>query len=398
MGASAVASGVIFVLSDGIKGHIAQVRGLASALSKKCGAPVEEAAVPRLGGLRRLELLKVRSFLLPRLSRPGVESWLEDSGGMELRQRFLDALERAGCGPERALILSCGSAAAPFALALSRLCGAKSCTVMTPSLGLAPFDFAVVPRHDAPPARENVFVTLGALNDVDGLRIKEEGKALAKVFPPESKKRWALLIGGDDANYRISPAWAKRTLSFLLELAKELGADLYITTSRRTLPETERALKELCAPSPVVKMLCLASEDKKNPVYGMLGLATNVLCTEDSVSMISESATAGFCVGVLPVERRGGKLFQRLAFALVKGGFLSERRLWGVPRFDMMIESFCREGLAARLRDKENLCAFLKMPQLHGRNFDETEKAACWLLERLNWQVRSGVARASLCG
>ncbi|HPP37669.1 MAG TPA: hypothetical protein PK013_03895, partial [Thermosynergistes sp.] len=100
MRSSAVAPGVVFVLSDGIKGHIAQVRGLARSLSERCGAPVEEAAVPRLSGLRRFELLKVRSRFLPRLSRRKVEAWLEDAGGVKLLQQFADAVERAGCTAE----------------------------------------------------------------------------------------------------------------------------------------------------------------------------------------------------------------------------------------------------------------------------------------------------------
>jgi hypothetical protein len=147
-------------------------------------------------------------------------------------------------------------------------------------------------------------------------------------------------------------------------------------------------------------MLCLASKDERNPVYGMLGLATNVLCTEDSVSMISEAATAGFRVGVLPVERarRVGASLQRLALVLAKGGFLSEGRLWGLPRFDKMIDSFCSRGLAARLDGEAALAAFLEAPQLHGGDFDETGRAARWLLENLNWQVGNGIARASLCG
>ena len=395
-----MAPGVVFVLSDGIKGHIAQVRGLARSLSERCGAPVEEAAVPRLSGLRRFELLKVRSRFLPRLSRRKVEAWLEDAGGVKLLQQFADAVERAGCTAEAALILSCGSGAAPFALALARLCGAKSCTVMTPSIGLSHFDFAIVPGHDAPPARRNVFVTLGALNDVDRNRIEEEGKALSEAFPPESEKRWALLIGGDDANYRVSPAWAREMLSFLLEWAAKRGADLYIPTSRRTLRETEAAIEELCAASRWVRMLCLASKGERNPVYGMLGLATNVLCTEDSVSMISEAATAGFRVGVLSVEHAlgVGTSLQRLALVLARRGFLSEGRLWGLPRFDKMIDSFCSRSLAMRLDDESALAAFLETPQLHGADFDETGRAARWLLENLNWQVKNGIARASLCG
>ena len=395
-----MAPGVVFVLSDGIKGHVAQARGLARALGRLCGAHVYEAPVPCLRGARRLWLLKIKPRLLPRLPRARIGSWLAHAGGLELERTLLSALKKSGCAPQNALVLSCGSGSAPFALALARLYGAKSCTVMTPSVGLSHFDFAIVPGHDAPPARRNVFVTLGALNDVDRNRIEEEGKALSGAFPPESEKRWALLIGGDDANYRISPAWAERTLSFLLELAAERGADLYVTTSRRTLRETEAAAEELCGASRSVRMLCLASKDEKNPVYGMLGLATNVLCTEDSVSMISEAATAGFRVGVLPVERARhvGASLQRFALVLAKGGFLSEGRLWGLPRFDKMIDSFCSRSLAARLDDEAALAAFLETPQLHGGDFDETGRAARWLLENLNWQVKNGIASASLCG
>ncbi|MEG3066652.1 ELM1/GtrOC1 family putative glycosyltransferase [Acetomicrobium sp.] len=190
-------------------------------------------------------------------------------------------------------------------------------------------------------------------------------------------------MGGSDGNYQITPKWAKENVGSLLELAYQGGADLYVTTSRRTSRGTEQVLEALSEKYPCIRYLCIASRDPYNPVYGIFGIVTHVLATEDSVSMISEAATAGFCTGVLPVEHK--KSFKRVleasALSYAERKILTPKRLFGIPKFTRAIDNFCERGLARWVKDVTDLSC---LPGKHGLEFCEAKRAAEWIASNLS--------------
>lgn len=338
---------LVVLLSDGIRGHLSQSRGIAGWLSRLAGSAVAEMEVPRLAGGARVRSLKMEGRRLPVMAEPELALWLERAGASPLEEAARREREARGVPPGDTLFLSAGSGAAPFTLALARLLGGKSCTVMTPSiLGTGPFDFAVVPEHDGPARRGNVLATLGAPNAIFPDELEKRAAELAALFPPSSEERWGILVGGDDGNYRLPPSWVEETLFPIVRAARDRGADLYVTTSRRTAPETEAALERALMDGFSVPMLLLASRDPMNPVPGILGLCSTVFVTEDSVSMVSEAVTAGRGVFLLRAGRVGGAkaLVQRGTAALVKRGVLPQRLLWGPPRFDRLFDGLAERG------------------------------------------------------
>ncbi|MEG3065649.1 ELM1/GtrOC1 family putative glycosyltransferase [Acetomicrobium sp.] len=280
--------------------------------------------------------------------------WLKRTGGLSFPEAVKETLRSLNAAGEEALFLSAGSGVAPLCLSLGRLFKGRCATIMTPAvLGTRPFDFAVVPEHDFPRPSKNVLVTLGAPNFVTEGKIRQEAERLKELFPPRFEKRIGLLLGGDGGNYRITPRWIEGVVKPVFEHADKNGAGLYVTTSRRTSKESEKALEGLAQKHPCVRYLCLASRDPYNPLYGIFGLATHLLATEDSVSMVSEAATAGFRVGVLFAERKKSakRLAEGLCKHLVGWKILSARRLFGVPKFVLAIERFCERGLACFIKD-----------------------------------------------
>ena len=369
----------VFIFSDGIRGHLNQSRGIALWLSRIAGAEVIELEVPRLDGARRTLALKIRAKNLVSKAPGSAGRWLEQAGGIHLAERVSAAAKGEKEDPSSFLCLSAGSTAGPYGLALARLLGGRAATVMSPSiLGTAPFDYAIVPAHDFPPPAENVFVTMGAPNAIDTERLAVEAETLFSVYPPRSSNRWGILVGGDDANYRITPEWAREAVGKLADEAGKAGADLYLTTSRRTAPETEEALAGLVKSDSPFRMLFLASRDSSNPVPGILGGCGEIFCTEDSVSMVSEAATAGFRVRILRVGRRAGlkRRLQETTALLVRKGWLQRRRLWGAPRFDAMLEAFRSRGLATETLPWENGA---KAAPGARHDFNEARDAAGWI-------------------
>lgn len=389
----------LLILSDGVAGHVNQSRGIALWLGRALAdrdisLRVEEREVPRLGGVS-LARARLSSLFLRSGGRRRSREWLGAFGG-ELYRAFGGNPVLGG----RVVVLSAGSRCAPYNLALGVLLGAVSVTVMTPSLlGLDPFDYAIVPEHDHPPRRSNVFPTLGAPNSVDPGALEAEGRALGDLFPPRSLRRWGLLVGGDDRNYRVTPRWIRREVGVLLRRAEAFGADLYVTTSRRTSREAEEELGRLLKGSGAVRMYLPAGRCSGNPVPGMLGLCTRIFCTEDSVSMVSEAATAGHRVVLMRVERPGGlrQGLSRLSRRAAAAGLAPGGAVFGSSRFDELFSALRREG-----RIEEWGLLKREMPMVDGQGrpvipedpgrvwgFNEARRSAEWLAGKLvfRWGV-----------
>jgi mitochondrial fission protein ELM1 len=365
--------GLVVILSDGIRGHLFQSRGIAGWLAQETGTIVEELEVPKVSGFRKLCLLKLKGRHLPSMDKKSLEDWLAKTGATQLMEQCQTLLTRHRAEPHEVLFISAGSGTAAFNLALSSYLAAKSCALMTPSfIGSNPFDFAIVPLHDRPKDIQNVLPTLGAPNSIFPEKLKQAAEELATLYPQESQDRWALLIGGDDGNYRISGRWVEENVKPIVSASAAKGADLYITTSRRTAQDAEDALVHMAANQPHVKMLLLASQNPLNPVPGMMGLCNRVFCTEDSVSMVSEAITAGHRVILMGVEHRKGikGILQQVASPLY---------LWGIPRFNTLFDAFKKKGCLVEYSPQ-----FLESGEgLKGiKDFNEARRAALWIIER----------------
>ena len=380
---------IIVILSDGVRGHLNQSRGVAAWLAKLTGAEVLEAEVPVLTGAAKARARNA-ARRLPGGNRRDAREWLAMADGDAIVRRIGQWFAERNIreGTQEVLLLSAGSAAAPYNLALGYIWRCSCATIMTPGVvGTAPFDFAIVPEHDYPERRPNILVTLGSPNYVVKDELKKEAEKLLSEYPPESEVQWSILIGGDDANYAVTPQWIKKTVGHIMCIAEQEGADLYITTSRRTPAAAVKTLKTLAARSSSVRYLLIASEDPFNPIPAMLGFSREIFVTEDSVNMVSETITGGHKAVLLRVEHKRGLrgLLQNATSSLVNAGALPPNALWGVPKFDVVFDHFARHDALIEFRDwikrrREN-------PDEEGTSpeeFNEAKRAAQWIVE--NWQ------------
>ena len=348
----------IIILTDGIRGHYHQSLGIANWLKRLSNAEVETVSVPKFKGVKRFLYLKI----FARFIKFNALKWLEL---VNFSYKDLKA----------DLFISAGSSAAPFCLALAKVYNAKSCVVMTPSvLGIKPFDFAIIPEHDNKNLNLNnalIIKTLGAPNHI----YKPELKAQAEKFFKDLKslKIIAVLIGGSDANYNVNEAWAERVINKLLNAAEACNAELLITTSRRTGKQVDDKINAIINRKNFVKYFLPASKyPDVNPVPAMLGLATHVIATEDSVSMTSEAVTAGFKVGLLRTDKQGGLLAK-----------IKNLLGYGTSRFDKLFDKFIERGMVIDL-GQGDFEKFIKPDaQVNNENFNEAERAAECILKNL---------------
>lgn len=188
------------------------------------------------------------------------------------------------------------------------------------------FDLVVTPEHDRLRGA-NVMTTRGALHRVTPARLSAAASRLAPRLDGLPRPLVAVLIGGANRAYRLTPALVAGLTADLTELARDRGASLLVTVSRRTGAEQEAALR--------AGLAGVAAEfwngTGENPYLGYLGLADALVVTGDSVTMISEAAATGKPVHV--VELPGGTAkFRR---------FHAGMRAAGVTRpFDGRLESW----------------------------------------------------------
>lgn len=196
------------------------------------------------------------------------------------------------------VIVSCGGQAALAAYLVRRASEGRTFTihVQKPALPARDFDVLVVPKHDGL-AGPNVIVTEGAVHRVTRAKLAEAAQRFAPRYARLPKPRVAVLIGGSNNRYRLTPGRMRTLAAQLAALAKG-GAGLMITPSRRTEPEAARILDETLAGLDAD----IWDGSGENPYFGLLALADAILVTRDSVSMTSEAVFTGKPVHVIDLD------------------------------------------------------------------------------------------------
>jgi uncharacterized protein len=267
---------VIWRFIDGKPGHESQTAGLAAAIQRQMPVHVYSIDV--------------------RDCRCGVASLLRRRH--PCRNEF----------PPPDLILACGRTTHFAALAARRACGGKLISLMNPPFPASFYDLCLVPQHDRVPTGPNVITTRGVLNPI-----------VAAPMNAERQGRGLVLIGGPSTHHWWN---GSALISQLVEVMMAAGHIQWtLTTSRRTPPSFLTELEQKL-PTANSSRLTIVPVDAtpRGWVAEQLAKSDRALVTEDSVSMIYESLTAGVAVGVLTMPRRRNSRVCRGVNQLLKDG------------------------------------------------------------------------------
>ena len=164
------------------------------------------------------------------------------------------------------------------------------------------FDLVAVPAHDSLRG-DNVVVTTAAPNRITASRLKSEALKFPAFKKSDQRKNIAVLIGGNSKTHQFTKAIAEKLVTDL----NALDGFLMVTLSRRTPPALQRYLKDNLR-----KDRCYIWDGEgDNPYFAYLHFADVVLVTGDSASMLSEAATTGKPVYMIPLKG-GSDKFTRL--------------------------------------------------------------------------------------
>jgi len=212
------------------------------------------------------------------------------------------------------LAVGCGRQAA-LATRLLRERGAHAVQVLHPRLHPRHWDLVVAPEHDGLRG-DNVVTLLGSLHPVDDAwlaQARARFAALAQVPAP----RTAVLVGGASRHARLDAAALSNLLSLLDRALARDGGSLLLTASRRTDPALFDALRAFASRWPGT--CWLGAGDGENPYPGLLAYADRIVCTADSVNMVSEACATRAPVFVFDPASIGGRP-RRFLDALVAHG------------------------------------------------------------------------------
>jgi uncharacterized protein len=239
--------------------------------------------------------------------------WWAPRQGPAAEHAFGAAFAQALAAPPE-LAIGCGRQAA-LATRLLRRRGAKAVQVLDPRIDPRHWDMVIAPQHDGLQGR-NVVPMQGSLNPVDDawlLEARQHFLAFAELPQP----RTAVLLGGNSAHARFDRG-AFEVLAGKLELALARdGGSLLVTTSRRTPAGIIAPLRHRFIETPGV--IWCGEDDGANPYPGLLAWADRIVCSPDSVNMISEACATPAPVYVFDPARVGGRP-RRFLDALLRSG------------------------------------------------------------------------------
>ena len=279
---------VIYIISDGKKGHLSQTRGLAQALLRR-------AAEQGTGQHSCYEVDVSHMSLLAKLFYRGKELSY----------------------PPADIILCAGHGTHIPALRLAHRMHCPCMVCMKPSLPMRMFSLVIAPQHDFPADAtlpSCVFLTNGSLNAIS-------------PHPEVEKKETLLLIGGPSKEFD----WDEdHLLTQLSTITRYNTRPMVLTTSRRT-PAVFTT--QLTTASPGIRIEPVETTGP-NWVAEHLASASEVWVTQDSVSMVYEALSSGAPVGIIEMpsnHKRAGKAGSRVTRGLtrlVEGGYVTTFTQW----------------------------------------------------------------------
>lgn len=275
------------ILTDGHAGNVRQAQALAAALGRPARELVLEARAPW-------------AWTAPR-RLPGAA------------HAFGAAFASALAAPP-ALAIGCGRQAA-LATRLLRLRGARAVQILDPRIDSRHWDLVIAPEHDGLHAA-NSLSPLGSLHPVDDLWLAAARSAFA-AFGALPTPRTALLLGGPSAHAAFDAAVFESLIAQVAALVEREGGSVLATASRRTPASVREHLRARFARVPGV--VWAGPEDGANPYAGLLGWADRVICTADSVNLLSEAAATTVPLYIAGMEALSGRP-RRFVDALLASG------------------------------------------------------------------------------
>ena len=263
----------VLIVSDGVPGHVSQARGLVRWLATRFSTRTDEHRIA-------LRARPVARLVLPPLLRRGTHglaAYRLFHGQPPRPDAPVDVVVSAGGNTACANVMLARHLRRPNVFLGSRRRLPGRC--FTAHLTLEP-------TGDA----SNIVMTV-APSPATGAEMAARGRTFIERHGMESERLWLMACGGDGAGKRYRPAHWRMLGGWMNDLAARHGVRWLVSTSRRTGPEAEDALRAVLAPDNVAYAVWWSRREER--ILGdLMGAAERLFVTVDSMSMISECIAA----------------------------------------------------------------------------------------------------------
>ena len=256
------------LLTEGYHGMISQVEGLAKALQAEFQHKIVRLNWPW-------------NFIPPKLT-PISEIILKDKHYINENKSF-------------DLVISCGrKSVIPSAIIKKKNTNIFTIHIQDPKVNYKNFDVIIAPEHDDLKG-ENVISSKGSIHYITQPEIEKAKNYLVNKFQNENVV--SLILGGPTKHYSFSNEELTQVFRKIKSNFISQGYKVLVIPSMRTPKRIiDLAMKEFVKDGFVVNTV------DKQAYLSALALATNIVVTCDSTSMISEAAASGKPIFVAHME------------------------------------------------------------------------------------------------
>ena len=319
----------VLVLGDGRAGHLNQAMGIADMVEVALGSRLQARSINEkpIVKIHTIEIKFKNIFTKMFLNLTSIFASRRCQGCLRCLKFCLTKESFESVKNKYAdIIISCGSSTIAPNIFLKYENNAKNAVIMKPGLGQGKkIDLIILPRHDADSnIKCNMLITEGAPNRITDDAIKEAEGKLGVMGG--NRGGIGVLIGGNAKGFELKKEDVEKVISGVIKISEEKNLNIFVSTSRRTLPEIDKLLKEKLSNNERCKLLIIANEKNiEGAVAGIFGFSDIIVTSPESMSMISEAASSGKHVIVFRAKgmgRRANRKYDQMADNLEKQGYI----------------------------------------------------------------------------
>ncbi|MEO6699714.1 MAG: ELM1/GtrOC1 family putative glycosyltransferase, partial [Paraperlucidibaca sp.] len=312
---------VVWLLSDGLPGHVNQARALAQLLD------LTVVEVPlRLRHKVWRPLLRAWIRCSPRVAR-----WLGLAYEFKLPAGVPDLLLSAGGNTSFANVLLARQLLKPnlFIGSLRRL---------------PPKNFTAVFTLEPIGAGNNIVMKV-PLSPLLPSELAHEGQQLREQLGLADAPLWAMIIGGDGAGFSYTRSDWLALAAAMAALSQRYDCRWLLTTSRRSGTEAE-AILQASIPKEVLADVVWYGQAPRAVMKAYLGAADRVFVTTDSMSMLADAMATGRPVYALsPEQALADARYENALNRFAADNLITRRAISGLSCSDFQVDSAPADGV-----------------------------------------------------
>ncbi len=208
-------------------------------------------------------------------------------------------------------LITAGKKLSGVSVVLKKIYGKKIINIhlQKPNFYSKYFDILVTPEHDGFYRKNNIIKIIGSLTPFNEIEIKKKNPLIEKNFKYFKSPNVLVLLGGKSKRFTPTNTDYSKLLFDIKYAAKKISANVIICQSRRTPENVLYLTKQIF--SDFTNHFYISKKDEPNIYPSIIKICDYIVVTNDSVNMISETAstTKNLFLGYLNKEKSKLKYF-----------------------------------------------------------------------------------------